>query len=118
MPLVKRLARLILNLATGVSLLLLAVSVALRVRSGRVGDVVFFTGFVEHALLHWGERTFSEIRKDDEFRDADEGYHRGDGDPESYREAFRRGFVVGYSEAYRSGDRNEDGYRGWGGWRR
>jgi hypothetical protein len=60
-----------------------------------------------------------DYRRHDEFRDADAGYHRGDGDREYYREAFRRGFMAGYGEAYRVSvrDRDEDGYRG-GGWRR
>jgi hypothetical protein len=58
-----------------------------------------------------------DYRRHDEFRDADEGYRRRDGDPETYREAFRRGFVAGYNEAYRfSGrDRDEDGNRSWEG---
>ena len=43
--------------------------------AGIVGGIlVFFMGFVEHAMLHWGERTFSEIKKDDEFRENLKGH--------------------------------------------
>ena len=44
----------------------------------------------------------ADYRRHGEFRDADEGYHRGDGDREFYREMFRRGYAVGYDTAYRS----------------
>jgi hypothetical protein len=38
--------------------------------AGIVGGIlVFFMGFVEHELLGWGSRTFSNIQKDDEFRE-------------------------------------------------
>jgi hypothetical protein len=47
-------------------------------------------------------RDFSPTRHS-EYRDADNGYHRGDGDREFYRRNFRRGFDVGYREAF---DRN------------
>jgi hypothetical protein len=47
-------------------------------------------------------RDFSP-RRHSEYRDADEGYHRGDGDREFYRSTYRRGFEIGYREAY---DRN------------
>jgi hypothetical protein len=57
-------------------------------------------------------RTFSMERHDD-WRDADDGYHRDYGDREFYRRVFRDGFRAGYSETfnrYASG-----GYRGPGG---
>ena len=54
-----------------------------------------------------------DYRRHDEFRDGDEGYSRRYGNREYYRAAFRRGFVAGYDEAYRSNLR--DGYRPW--WR-
>src|SRR5256886_12670015 len=38
-----------------------------------------------------------------EFRDADDGYNRRDGDREFYRRVYRRGFEVGYRESF---DRN------------
>jgi len=44
-------------------------------------------------------RDFS-FRRHDEYRDADEGYHRGDGDREFYRRSYRQGFEAGYSQAY------------------
>jgi hypothetical protein len=49
-----------------------------------------------------------DYRRHDEFRDGDEGYNRRYGDREDYVEAFRRGFVAGYSEAYRSNLRDRD----------
>ena len=39
-----------------------------------------------------------------EFRDADDGYNRRDGDREFYRRVYRRGFEVGYRESF---DRNQ-----------
>jgi hypothetical protein len=47
-------------------------------------------------------RNFSPTRHS-EYRDADDGYHRNDGDREFYRRNYRRGFDVGYREAF---DRN------------
>jgi hypothetical protein len=44
-------------------------------------------------------RSFSVERHDD-FRDADEGYHREYGDKDFYRREFREGFRAGYSDAY------------------
>ena len=51
-------------------------------------------------------RSFSFSRHDD-WRDADDGYHRDYGDRQFYRNSFRRGFEAGYTEAY-----NRFGYRG------
>jgi hypothetical protein len=57
-------------------------------------------------------RSFSPERHG-EFRDADDGYHRGDGDREFYRRAFRQGFQTGYRESF---DRiaRAGGYGGYG----
>jgi hypothetical protein len=44
-------------------------------------------------------RDFAPARHD-EYRDADDGYHRGDGDREFYRRNYRRGFEVGYRESF------------------
>src|ERR1700704_2329099 len=41
------------------------------------------------------DRDFSYTRHD-EYRDADEGFHRGDGDINLYRSSFRQGFQAGY----------------------
>lgn len=47
-----------------------------------------------------------------EFREADQGYRRSDGDRGLYRDAFRRGFRDGYNEAYRRNlDWRDDRYR-------
>src|SRR5215468_5819946 len=35
-----------------------------------------------------------------EYRNADDGFHRGDGDREFYRRSYRRGFDIGYREAF------------------
>ena len=52
-------------------------------------------------------RDYSPMRHS-EYRHADDGYHRGDGDREFYRRNYRRGFDVGYREAF---DRNVRYYR-------
>jgi hypothetical protein len=44
-------------------------------------------------------RDFSPQRHD-EYRDADQGYHRDDGDREYYRRSYRQGFEAGYRESY------------------
>ena len=51
------------------------------------------------------DRNFSYDRHN-EYRDADDGYHRRDGDREFYRRSYRRGFEAGYNEAYRGSARN------------
>ena len=58
-------------------------------------------------------RNFSPERHG-EFRDADDGYHRGDGDREFYRRAFRQGFQTGYRESYDRIARSNGGYGGYG----
>jgi len=40
------------------------------------------------------------MERQSEWRDADDGYHRDDGDREFYRRNFREGFRVGYSEGF------------------
>jgi hypothetical protein len=65
------------------------------------------------------------LERHDEYRDADDGYRRGDGDREFYRRAYRAGFQAGYTEAYKRNAGYERGYptypsyptasnRGWG----
>ena len=49
-------------------------------------------------------RAFSFQRHDD-WRDADDGYHRDYGDREFYRRVYRRGFETGYSEAFNRSNR-------------
>ena len=49
-----------------------------------------------------------EYEQHGEFRHADKGYGRHDGDRHQYRETFRRGFVAGYSAAYRATERDAD----------
>ncbi len=51
-----------------------------------------------------------EMTRHDEYRDADEGYHRSDGDRDMYRQAFRQGFQSGYDEAFRRNARYDDRY--------
>src|SRR5262245_3130277 len=46
-------------------------------------------------------RNFSYERPDD-YRDADDGYRRSDGDKEFYRRVFRQGFQAGYSAGFNS----------------
>src|SRR5215831_20763861 len=46
-----------------------------------------------------------------EWRDADNGYHRGDGNRDFYRANYRRGFEVGYRESFdRIGRYDRDDY--------
>jgi len=42
-----------------------------------------------------------------EYRNADDGYHRRDGDREFYRRVYRRGFEIGYRQSF-----DRYGYRG------
>ena len=39
-------------------------------------------------------------QRHDEYRDADDGYHRGHGDREYYRRAYRQGFEAGYRQSF------------------
>jgi hypothetical protein len=63
-------------------------------------------------------RDFSPQRHN-EYRDADQGYHRDFGDREFYRRSFRQGFEAGYAEAYNRNarygrDGRDDRYGGYG----
>lgn len=71
-----------------------------------------------------------DLEREGDYRSADEGYHRGFGDKDVYRDEFRRGFAQGYREAYdryygnrggyygaRDRDRDRDGDRDDRGWR-
>jgi hypothetical protein len=51
-------------------------------------------------------RDFAPTRHS-EYRDADAGYHRDYGDREYYRRTYRRGFDMGYREAYERNIRYE-----------
>jgi hypothetical protein len=42
-----------------------------------------------------------------EYRDADNGYHRGDGDRDFYRRSYRAGFQAGYNDAFNRYGRND-----------
>jgi hypothetical protein len=57
-------------------------------------------------------RSFA-LDRHSEYRDADNGFHRRDGDREFYRRSFRRGFEVGYRQAYEQNSRWGDRYRDW-----
>jgi hypothetical protein len=47
-----------------------------------------------------------------EYRNADDGYRRDDGDRDSYRGVFRQGFRDGYAQAFKErGDRNDRYWR-------
>ena len=60
-------------------------------------------------------RSFSPERHD-EFRDADGGYHRSDGDVTFYRRSYRQGFAIGYRESFEriAGSYGGYGYGGYG----
>ena len=46
-----------------------------------------------------------------EYRDADQGYHRGEGDLNFYRRSYRQGFQAGYRETFQREARGNDPYR-------
>ncbi len=54
-------------------------------------------------------RDFS-YQRHDEYRDADQGYQRGDGDRDLYRRSYRQGFQAGYREAYNRNAGYREGY--------
>lgn len=56
------------------------------------------------------DRRFS-FERHNEWRDADDGYHRGDGDRDFYRRSFRAGFQAGYNEAYNRFARRDRDWR-------
>jgi hypothetical protein len=56
-------------------------------------------------------RNFS-FERHGEFRDADNGYHRGDGDINFYRRSYRQGFETGYRESFDRFARGAYGNRG------
>jgi hypothetical protein len=57
------------------------------------------------------DRDFS-YQRHNEYRDADQGYHRNDGDREFYRRNYRQGFQAGYTEAFNRNARNGRDQRG------
>jgi hypothetical protein len=57
-------------------------------------------------------RSFSLDRHGD-YRSADRGYRRADGERDPYREGFRRGFTTGYRDAF--GRYSRDDRRDWDG---
>jgi hypothetical protein len=54
-------------------------------------------------------RDFSYQRHDD-YRDADHGFHRGEGDINLYRSSFRQGFQAGYNQSFNRNARNGRDY--------
>src|SRR4051794_39442305 len=46
-----------------------------------------------------------------QYRDADDGYHREYGDREFYRRSYRQGFQAGYNESFNRYARNDRGRR-------
>jgi len=52
-------------------------------------------------------RSFS-FERHSEYRDADNGYHRGDGEVNFYRRSYRQGFQSGYTEIFRRDARSYD----------
>ena len=69
--------------------------------------VAYDNGFREgvRAGEHDGRdgRRYEPSRHDD-WRDADDGYHRNYGDRNWYRKNFRTGFEAGYAQGYRRSD--------------
>ena len=65
----------------------------------RAYDIGFREGVEEGRNDARRHRDFS-YQRHDEYRDADQGYHRGDGDRDFYRRSYREGFQAGYSGEY------------------
>ena len=65
----------------------------------RAYDIGFREGVEEGRNDARRHRDFS-YQRHDEYRDADQGYHRGDGDRDFYRRSYREGFQAGYSREY------------------
>jgi hypothetical protein len=62
------------------------------------------------------DREDYRVDRDSDYREADEGYHRGDGlGRDQYRRVFRRGYEAGYAEGYNRIARRSGGYGGYGG---
>jgi hypothetical protein len=47
-----------------------------------------------------------EYEQHDGYRAADKGYDKRDGDRAIYRESFRKGYLVGYNDAYKANERD------------
>jgi flagellar biosynthesis/type III secretory pathway protein FliH len=56
---------------------------------------------VNHGRDDAQHRRSAAYDRDKEYRNADRGYRREDGDRDGYRDAFREGFRAGYEEAFR-----------------
>ena len=54
------------------------------------------------------------LERHNEYRDADDGYRRGDGDREFYRRSHRAGFQAGYNDSYNANSRGVVSTRGYG----
>ena len=65
----------------------------------RAYDIGFREGVEEGRNDARRHRDFS-YQRHNEFRDADQGFHRDDGDREFYRRSYREGFQAGYSGEY------------------
>jgi hypothetical protein len=60
------------------------------------------------------DRRDYRVDRDSDYREADEGYHRGDGlERDQYRRVFRRGYEAGYAEGYKRFARSDRGYGGY-----
>ena len=98
-----------------VALLVLGAGIATPACAGQIyGSRGVYYGDVERRAYDAGYREGVEegqndarhsrqysYSRHDEYRDADAGYRRIDGNPELYRRSFRHGFQVGYDEAYK-----------------
>ena len=56
---------------------------------------------VEHGRRDARDRHPYSFERHSEFRDADDGYRRSDGDRNLYRRQYRAGFERGYAEGFR-----------------
>jgi len=65
----------------------------------RAHDTGYQHGFEDGRNDARRQRSFS-LERHGEYRDAERGYRRGDGERDPYRVAFRRGFESGYRDAF------------------
>jgi len=49
-----------------------------------------------------------EYEQHDGYRAGDKGYDKRDGDRTIYRDSFRKGFIVGYTDAFKANERDND----------
>ena len=81
-----------------------------RVLERRAYDNGFREGIEEARNDIRHGRSF-DFDRHSEYRHADDGFHRGEGDREFYRRSYRAGFQAGYSQTFNRDARGHDYWR-------